>query len=190
MPPSQVQDTIRRASEDPGIHGIMVYYPCLGQPYDDNLRDSMPATKDVEGLCSRHKTTLHHCGEQELDGMQYMVPAATRSMAAGEEMGEGGLAPCTPLAIREVLRQLGVSGRGRGGVAGEGGGGILQGLRVTIVNRSEVVGRPLAAVRRRRMTFTCLSAVDSHPSTSSSFNLPLNSLSFLVMGPHALVFSA
>ena len=45
----------------------MVYYPCLGTPYDDMLRDSMPPSKDVEGLCRAHKSSLHRGGQSKLN---------------------------------------------------------------------------------------------------------------------------
>ena len=41
---------VRSANEDPAVHGIMVYYPIFRTQQDDYLRESVAASKDIEGL--------------------------------------------------------------------------------------------------------------------------------------------
>ena len=112
------------------MHGVLIYYPCFGfQPsffggsMDDQLRDAVSTEKDVEGLTHTYRAHLYR---------------DVRVMP-----GSGGvkcLLPCTPLAVVKILEQLGAYD------TAAPTGRQLAGKTVTVVNRSEIVGRPLAAL--------------------------------------------
>jgi methylenetetrahydrofolate dehydrogenase (NAD+) len=125
-----VEDAIEEANKDNDVHGIMVYFPIFGAlpcfhgpHHDDFLRDCISPTKDVEGMCHfyRHALYLNH-----------------RKIGRGH-MGKCVL-PCTPLAVVKFLEHLGTYN------SNLPLGNRLCGKVVTIVNRSEVLGRPLAAM--------------------------------------------
>merc|ERR1712176_1054017 len=112
------------------VRGIMIYYPVFGnQPcfhgpnHDDFLRDCISPAKDVEGLCHFYRHSLYK---------------NKRTVGSGD-IGKCVL-PCTPLACVKFLEHLGAYDEGLPV------GDRLRGKQVTIVNRSEVVGRPLAAM--------------------------------------------
>mmetsp|Transcript_2119 Transcript_2119/g.6332 ORF Transcript_2119/g.6332 Transcript_2119/m.6332 type:complete len:352 (+) Transcript_2119:224-1279(+) len=113
------------ANADPGVHGILIYYPVFGaEPsfygggLDDQLRDAVLPTKDVEGLCPKYRNCLYRD-----------VRTLDRDRKA--------IVPCTPLAVVKCLEQCGVHAGGKAG---------MEGVTCAVVNRSEVVGRPLAAM--------------------------------------------
>lgn len=111
---------IRNANADPAVHGIIVYYPIFGTEQDAYLRDLVDPSKDIEGL---HSTWARHLYENR----RFVDPAKTKK----------AILPCTPLAILKLVEAAGffhASGR------------PLAGRTVTIFNRSEVVGRPLASM--------------------------------------------
>lgn len=126
----ELEQALEAANKDRAVHGIMIYYPVFGTrpsfhggSYDDSLRDTVSLCKDVEGLCHFYRRTLYR--------NQRFVDA---------EQARKCVLPCTPLAVVKILEHLGaydpqlpVGDRLRGRVA-------------TVVNRSEVVGRPLAAM--------------------------------------------
>ncbi len=116
----EVSSEIFRANEDPSVHGILVYYPIFGGVRDRSLQNEIAIEKDVEGLHSRWTQLLYH----------------DKRMSNGKK----AILPCTPLGIAMALRHLEVTkdtADPRQSAAG---------LVVTIFNRSEVVGRPLAAM--------------------------------------------
>mmetsp|Transcript_46972 Transcript_46972/g.111815 ORF Transcript_46972/g.111815 Transcript_46972/m.111815 type:complete len:347 (-) Transcript_46972:182-1222(-) len=127
---NDLEEALEQANVDDNVHGIMIYYPVFGQrpsfhgpSYDDYLRDTVSPFKDVEGLCHFYRRSLYR-------NRRYVDDAGTKKCVL----------PCTPLAVVKTLEHLGaydevlpVSER-------------MRGKTVTVVNRSEVVGRPLAAM--------------------------------------------
>ncbi|CAE6437870.1 unnamed protein product [Rhizoctonia solani] len=140
------EEAIIEGNEDQSVDGIMVYYPIFGGSQDHYLQQVVSPFKDVEGLHVKFHYNLYHnirfIRPQSLLGL----PSSTESPAApapAAEAPEGyvkSIIPCTPLAIVKALEAIGLYNT------------ILDygdrayGRTVTIINRSEVVGRPLAAL--------------------------------------------
>jgi methylenetetrahydrofolate dehydrogenase (NADP+)/methenyltetrahydrofolate cyclohydrolase len=114
-----LENEIMRANDDPDVHGIIVYYPVFGTGQDAYLKDLIDYRKDIEGLNSYWTHKLH-------DNERFLDPQRTQK----------AILPCTPLAIIKLLESVNVSVPSRPEPLGE--------HTVTIFNRSEVVGRPLA----------------------------------------------
>jgi methylenetetrahydrofolate dehydrogenase (NADP+)/methenyltetrahydrofolate cyclohydrolase len=104
------------------VHGIMVYYPIFGSERDHYIKDLVDYRKDIEGLNSFWLRKLYE-NERTVDG-------AHRSGKA--------VVPCTSLAIIKILEA--------NGAYGSSGTRPAEYKTVTIFNRSEVVGRPLAVM--------------------------------------------
>ena len=113
----ELESEIQQANEDPGIHGIFIYFPVFSSQEDNYLRNLVHYTKDIEA------------------GSLYW----TRKMSANDRSATGGetdkkaLLPCTPLAIIKILDGIGEYD-------------ALTEKTVTVFNRSEVIGRPLAVM--------------------------------------------
>jgi len=123
VPRTELEDELTLANADNNIHGIMIYYPVFGGAQDQYLQNTVSVTKDVEGLSHTYRYNLYH-NIRYLDSNQQIKC----------------LLPCTPLGIIKILEAIGaynlllhVGDR-------------LHGRIITVVNRSEVVGRPLAAL--------------------------------------------
>lgn len=133
----EIEGAIREANEDPSVDGIIVYYPIFGTERDPWLRDAVDPRKDIEGLHSFWARCLY-ANERYVDGL-FGSPFEPRSSAPSSETGRTkAILPCTPLAILKLLE-----------AAREGEPKATrpyEGKRVTIFNRSEVVGRPLATM--------------------------------------------
>lgn len=121
---------LEKANCDPEVNGIMIYYPVFGQrpsfhggSHDDYLRDTVSCHKDVEGLNHYYRAALYK-------NQRYVDKESTKKCVL----------PCTPLAVVKVLEHLEVYDR----TLPEGD--RMAGKTVVVVNRSEVVGRPLAAL--------------------------------------------
>lgn len=129
-----LEERLQEANADPAVHGIMIYYPCFGnQPsfhgghMDDHLRDSVAVEKDVEGLCFTYRTNLYR-------------NVRNLPMLDGTDTDKKCLLPCTPLAIVKILEHLNVYDETLPM------GDRMKGQTVTVINRSEIVGRPLSAM--------------------------------------------
>ena len=111
-----LEDEIHRANDDPQVHGIFIYFPIFNNQEDNYLRNLVHYTKDIEA------------------GSSYW----TRKMSANDRRAVQGsddrkaLVPCTPLAIVKIIDDIGEY--------------HLEGRKVAIFNRSEVIGRPLAVM--------------------------------------------
>ena len=119
----ELESRIIAANTDDGVDGIIVYYPIFGNRQDQYLQQITDVSKDVEGLSHRYIFKLYH-NERFLD----------------EQMTQKSLLPCTPLAVLKILDYL----RVYNSILPYGNG--LFGRSITVVNRSETVGRPLAAL--------------------------------------------
>lgn len=121
-----------KANEDPNVHGIIVYYPIFGQvesfsgaSQDDYLRDSVSYKCDVEGLCHTYRSNLY----RNVRFLDY--PTNTKKC----------LLPCTALSVVKILEACpGCYDKTKAA------GRQTEGKIVTVINRSEIVGRPLAAM--------------------------------------------
>jgi len=126
----KLEEELEKANSDPDIDGIMIYYPVFGQrpsfhggSQDDYLRDSVSAHKDVEGLSHYYRRALYR-------NQRHVDDAATKKCVL----------PCTPLAVIKTLEHLNIYDS-RLPV-----GDRMSGKTAIVVNRSEVVGRPVAAM--------------------------------------------
>lgn len=131
-----MEDALSAANADPNVHGIIIYYPVFGaQPsfyggsMDDYLRDSIAVSKDVEGLCHTYRFNLYR---------------NVRFLDADHR--QKCLLPCTPLAVVKTLESLNVYAPHESTEVLYGPTNRLSGKTVVIFNRSEIVGRPLAAM--------------------------------------------
>ncbi|KAN0036206.1 hypothetical protein ACTA71_005510 [Dictyostelium dimigraforme] len=119
-----LEDLIIEANNDACVHGILVYYPVFGGMMDSYIQDVVSPTKDIEGLSTQNRFNLYH-------NIRYMD---------GEAATKKCVIPCTPLAMVKIIDNLGIYDKSL--AMGE----HLRGKTVTIINRSEIVGRPLAAM--------------------------------------------
>mmetsp|Transcript_22633 Transcript_22633/g.73256 ORF Transcript_22633/g.73256 Transcript_22633/m.73256 type:complete len:339 (-) Transcript_22633:76-1092(-) len=128
--PDDLERALEEANADTSVHGIMIYYPVFGKrpsfhggSYDDALRDTVSLAKDVEGMNHFYRRTMYR-NQRFVDS----------------EQARKCVLPCTPLAVVKVLEHLGAYDDQHPV------GNRMSGKVVTVVNRSEVVGRPLAAM--------------------------------------------
>ncbi len=116
-----LEAAVLEANEDVNVHGIFIYFPVFKNQQDDYLRNLVDFTKDIEA------------------GSVYW----TRKLYSNDRLAISGdnqkkaLIPCTPLAIVKILTGLSEYGEGEKPVSGK---------IITIFNRSEVIGRPLAVM--------------------------------------------
>lgn len=130
--PIDVEAALIDANDDPRVHGIIVYYPIFGQEesfsgasQDDYLRDSVSHKCDVEGLCHLYRTNLYR-------NVRYLDYPTNNQKC---------LLPCTALSVVKIIEACPQTYDMTKPV-----GRKLEGKTVTVINRSEIVGRPLAAM--------------------------------------------
>ncbi|KAB8207217.1 Tetrahydrofolate dehydrogenase/cyclohydrolase catalytic domain protein [Aspergillus parasiticus SU-1] len=121
LSPKNVATYIRAINANNSVHGIIVYYPIFGDKRDDEIRQLVAPSKDVEGL---NHQTLHRVSD-------------AAEVSSPPKPGRN-IIPCTPRAVAWILEWMDVHDRTR--PAGE----RLQNQEICIINRSDVVGLPLA----------------------------------------------
>ena len=117
----ELEIEIIKANEDKEVHGIFIYFPVFSNQEDDYLRNLVHYTKDIEAG-SLYWTRKLNTNDRS---------------ATDADTNKKALIPCTPLAIVKVLDDIGEYGNGYLPLAGKA---------ITIFNRSEVIGRPLAVM--------------------------------------------
>lgn len=149
---ADVEDLIIAANADRSVDGVMVYYPIFGGRRDTYLQQIVDPRKDVEGLHFSYCWNMYHnvrwlkpadVGRAPGTATEVAADGSGRGRGSGDEPPAGfykSILPCTPLAVVKCLEAMGVYDRALAY------GDRLHGKTVTIVNRSEVVGRPLAAL--------------------------------------------
>jgi methylenetetrahydrofolate dehydrogenase (NAD+) len=118
-----IEEQILDANNDDAVDGIIVYYPIFNNRQDQYIQQILDMRKDVEGLSHQYIFNMYQ-------NVRFLDP----------EQLQKSVLPCTPLAIIKILEYLKVYNT----ILPYGN--RLFGHTVTIVNRSEVVGRPLAAL--------------------------------------------
>lgn len=120
---NDIHSTIKNSNDNNDIHGIIVYYPVFGSEQDILLQQSISTDKDVEGLSEMFRYNLYH-------NIRYL----------DIEKKKKSILPCTALAIVKILEYLSIYHP----LLPEGN--KLHGRVIGVINRSETVGRPLAAM--------------------------------------------
>jgi methylenetetrahydrofolate dehydrogenase (NAD+) len=118
-----LEDALIEANNDAAVDGIIVYYPIFGNRQDQYLQQIVSIDKDVEGLSHRYIFNMYQ-------NIRFLDPANTKK----------SILPCTPLAVIKILEYLKIYNT----ILQYGN--RLHGRTITVINRSEVVGRPLAAL--------------------------------------------
>lgn len=119
-----IEEAILAANTNDDVDGIIVYYPIFNNRQDQYLQQIVDPTKDVEGLGHRYIFNMYQ-NVRFLDG---------------EAKRQKSILPCTPLANIKILEYLNIYNT----ILPYGN--RLFGHTICVVNRSEVVGRPLAAL--------------------------------------------
>ena len=118
-----VEETIIAANNNDDIDGIIIYYPIHNNRQDQYLQECVSVAKDVEGLTHKYIFNMYQ-------NIRFLDEEATMK----------SVLPCTPLAVIKVLEYLHIYNT----ILPYGN--RLFGHTICVVNRSEVVGRPLAAL--------------------------------------------
>ncbi|KAE8351992.1 hypothetical protein BDV28DRAFT_135927 [Aspergillus coremiiformis] len=119
-----LEEAILAANVDTNVDGIIVYYPIFNNRQDQYLQQIVDVSKDVEGLSHRYIFNMYQ-------NIRFLDPETKRQKC---------ILPCTPLAIIKILEYLNIYNT----ILPYGN--RLFGKTICVVNRSEVVGRPLAAL--------------------------------------------
>ncbi|KAL8760876.1 MAG: hypothetical protein Q9184_002964 [Pyrenodesmia sp. 2 TL-2023] len=119
----ELEGQILATNLDGSVDGIIVYYPIFGSRQDQYLQQLVDVGKDVEGLSHQYIFNMYQ-------NIRFLDEGRLRK----------SILPCTPLAIVKILEYLNVYN------SMLPYGNRLFGHSITVVNRSEVVGRPLAAL--------------------------------------------
>jgi methylenetetrahydrofolate dehydrogenase (NAD+) len=117
------EETIIAANNDDAVDGIIVYYPIFNNRQDQYLQQIVELSKDVEGLSH-----------------QYIFNMYQNIRFLDDNQMQKSILPCTPLAVIKILEYLHIYNT----ILPYGN--RLFGRTICVVNRSEVVGRPLAAL--------------------------------------------
>ncbi|KAL1902050.1 Methylenetetrahydrofolate dehydrogenase [NAD(+)] [Ceratocystis pirilliformis] len=122
----ELEEKILEANVDDKVDGIIVYYPIFpgNLMHDKYIQETVALDKDVEGLCHTHLHNMYH---------------NVRFLDAPTNLKKSIL-PCTPLAVVKIMEFLQLYNPLLAY------GNRLYGKTITIINRSEVNGRPLAAL--------------------------------------------
>lgn len=123
MDREELESHILAANGDNSVDGIIIYYPIFNNRQDQYLQQVTDIRKDVEGLNHRYIFNL-------FQNIRFL----------DEQKLQKSILPCTPLAIIKILEYIRVYNT----ILPYGN--RLFGHTITVVNRSEVVGRPLAAL--------------------------------------------
>lgn len=121
---NDLESALINANSNDEVNGIMVYFPVFGDNQDQYLQQLISPEKDVEGLNFLYYHNLYH-------NVRFLDPPTNEQKS---------ILPCTPLAMVKILEYLGVYNKHLHY------GNRLYGKKVLVVNRSEIVGRPLAAL--------------------------------------------
>ncbi|KAL1855629.1 Methylenetetrahydrofolate dehydrogenase [NAD(+)] [Paecilomyces lecythidis] len=119
-----IEEAILAANADNEVDGIIVYYPIFNNRQDQYLQQIVDVSKDVEGLSHRYIFNMYQ-------NIRFLDPETKRQKS---------ILPCTPLAVIKILEYLHIYNT----ILPYGN--RLFGKTICVVNRSEVVGRPLAAL--------------------------------------------
>ncbi len=117
-----LEAAIIEANENPGVHGLFVYLPIFNNEQDIILRNLVDFRKDIEGG-GRYWTQKLYNNDR---------------FAVANDKTKKALLPCTPLAITKMLTEAGIYHLDIDLPVAD--------KVITIFNRSEVVGRPLASM--------------------------------------------
>ncbi|ORY81883.1 hypothetical protein BCR37DRAFT_358030 [Protomyces lactucae-debilis] len=121
----ELEAAILDANKNPKVNGIMNYWPVFDNVMEDTrVQQQVDPLKDVEGFSPVFIRNLY-------DNVRFFDPPANLIKS---------ILPATPLALVKALEHLAVYNP----LLEEGS--RLYGKTITIVNRSEIVGRPLAAL--------------------------------------------
>lgn len=118
-----LEENVIEANNDDTVDGIMIYFPVFGNAQDQYLQQIVSKEKDVEGLNHVYYQNLYH-------NIRYLDDEKTLK----------SILPCTPLAIVKILEYLKIYNTLLPY------GNHLYGKKCVVINRSEIVGRPLAAL--------------------------------------------
>ncbi|KAK3185403.1 Methylenetetrahydrofolate dehydrogenase [NAD(+)] [Lecanicillium sp. MT-2017a] len=121
-----LEEELIKANDEEDVDGVIVYYPIFpnNPTHDKYVQETLDLSKDVEGLCHKHLQNMYH-------NVRYLdAPANTKK----------SILPCTPLAVVKILEYLQIYNPILTA------GNRLFGKTITVINRSEVNGRPLAAL--------------------------------------------
>lgn len=116
---------IAEANLDDDIDGIFLYYPLVGRAEDRWMRELVDPRKDVEGMHSFWSRLLYE-----------------NRRFVDDEGEQQAILPCTPLAILKLLEAAGLHERASSGPQSP----PLEGVTACVINRSDIVGRPLSAM--------------------------------------------
>lgn len=171
---SQVENTIRQVNARSDVHGILVFYPIFHyemrkhqrktylnkmngtyyRTHDDNLRDIVHPSKDVEGLCHDYNARRLFRARAKNRGSSSSNNMSSSSSSLSSN-NDSPYIPCTALAVIKILEtyhtQLEEKFCTQQQHQSTSSSSSLSSLSwanatVTIINRSEIFGRPLAAV--------------------------------------------
>ena len=101
---SDFETAFKRINNDESVHGILLFRPLPKHLDEESIIKIINPAKDVDGMCE----------------------ANIAKVFAGDE---SGYAPCTPVAVVELLKHFDIP---------------LKGSKITLVGRSMVVGKPLS----------------------------------------------
>lgn len=117
----QAEAAVAGANTDPDVDGVFLYYPLTDRTGDRWLRELVDPRKDVEGMHSFWGRLLY-------ENQRFVDP----------ERRFRAILPCTPLAVLKLLQAA--------GLRSDRENAPLEGVTACVINRSDVVGRPLAAM--------------------------------------------
>ncbi|KAI4748741.1 methylenetetrahydrofolate dehydrogenase [Aureobasidium sp. EXF-12298] len=120
----ELEEAIREANTDDSVDGILVYYPVFNTSRDRTIQYVVDMHKDVEGLSPKLINNMYQ-------NIRFLDPPHNTQKS---------ILPCTPLAMIKILEYLNIYNT----ILDYGK--RLWGRKITVINRSEVVGRPLAAL--------------------------------------------
>lgn len=123
---NQLEEEMMSANDDSNVDGIIVYYPIFpgNSAQDRYIQETVSLQKDVEGLCHQHIYNMYH-------NVRFLDPPDNLKKS---------ILPCTPLAVVKILEYLQIYN------SILPYGNRLFGKTITVINRSEVNGRPMAAL--------------------------------------------
>ncbi len=104
IPREEFEAEFKKISDDEKVHGILLFRPMPKHIDEESIKRIIDPAKDMDCMCSENIAKVF----------------------AGDE---SGYAPCTPMAVMELLKHYQIP---------------LKGKKVTVVGRSMVVGKPLS----------------------------------------------